>query len=324
MIDKVIIDGVDIRECEHECQYFNKKKKGKCKIPFYVYHIKYTGCNCSEVKDCYFKQLARAKDKIDYMEEYIQTVENARNDLEREVEKWKHQAELGSDTTDRLSKELEDKNREIEKLKSELSETMGAIDNIRKSKEHWQKVSITDSQDVEGLSEENKKLKTQLMEKSEVDMFFSTPIEGWDNDPCKICQYKQDYKQKEQECEELKTVIEEIKQEIQEDITCESQECGCDNYEECIECLKNTILNIILINKENTAPTTIFDRIRSFDSDTFAKFIHSLIKCSENLTCDDCYIAALPFPKRICDTKETLSDIQNWLNEECEDDNNAR
>lgn len=54
------------------------------------------------------------------------------------------------------------------------------------------------------------------------------------------------------ECEELrkeingyKTIIEKIRQEVQEDVTCESQECGCDNYEECIECLKNTILNII-------------------------------------------------------------------------------
>lgn len=59
-------------------------------------------------------------------------------------------------------------------------------------------------------------------------------------------------KTKGQECEELKkeingykTIIEKIRQEVQEDVTCESRECGCDNYEECIECLKNTILNII-------------------------------------------------------------------------------
>lgn len=71
-----------------------------------------------------------------------------------------------------------------------------------------------------------------------------------------------------------------------------------------------------IINKANTAPTTIFDKIKSFDSCTLARFIHALISCHENYTCDDCYIASLPFPKRICDTKETLSDIQNWLNEE--------
>lgn len=42
-----------------------------------------------------------------------------------------------------------------------------------------------------------------------------------------------------------KTIIEKVRQEVQEDATCESRECGCDSYEECIECLKNTILNII-------------------------------------------------------------------------------
>lgn len=51
---------------------------------------------------------------------------------------------------------------------------------------------------------ENEDFKIQLMQKSEVDTFFNTPIEGWDNDPCKICTYKQNYQAKEQECEELK------------------------------------------------------------------------------------------------------------------------
>lgn len=87
----------------------------------------------------------------------------------------------------------------------------------------------------------------------------------------------------------------------------------CDNHD-AYETVYKYILSII--NKANTAPTTILDKIKSFSSDDFSKFIHSLIKCSENLTCDDCYIASLPFQRRICDTKETLSDIQNWLNEE--------
>ena len=41
------------------------------------------------------------------------------------------------------------------------------------------------------LKIENEELKKQLMQKSEVDMFFNTPIEGWSNDPCDICRYKQ-------------------------------------------------------------------------------------------------------------------------------------
>lgn len=71
-----------------------------------------------------------------------------------------------------------------------------------------------------------------------------------------------------------------------------------------------------IINKANTTQTTIFDKIKSFDSCTLVRFIQALISCHENYTCDDCYIATLPFSKRICDTKETLEEIKTWLNEE--------
>ena len=57
------------------------------------------------------------------------------------------------------------------------------------------------------LEEEIEKLKSQLMQKSECDTWFNTPIVGWDNDPCKICECKQNYQAKEQECEELKIQV---------------------------------------------------------------------------------------------------------------------
>lgn len=44
---------------------------------------------------------------------------------------------------------------------------------------------------------------------------------------------------------QLETALEEIKAELKDDLTCESRECGCDDYGECLECLKETILNII-------------------------------------------------------------------------------
>lgn len=47
-------------------------------------------------------------------------------------------------------------------------------------------------------------LKIQVMQKDEFNMFFNTPVEGWDNDPCKICEYKQDYERLQAENEELK------------------------------------------------------------------------------------------------------------------------
>lgn len=39
--------------------------------------------------------------------------------------------------------------------------------------------------------------------------------------------------------------LDEIEQELKEDIYCESQECGCDDCEECLRCTKDLILNII-------------------------------------------------------------------------------
>lgn len=94
---------------------------------------------------------------------------------------------------------IERENEELkEKLQAKEQECEELKTIINKSAEKF-------ANDYLETFEENKKLKTQLMQKSEVDMFFSTPIEGWDNDPCKICQYKQDYKQKEQECETLKS-----------------------------------------------------------------------------------------------------------------------
>lgn len=61
---------------------------------------------------------------------------------------------------------------------------------------------------------------------------------------CDVVLEKQ-LKRAEEEINGYKTIIEKIRQEVQEDVTCESRECGCDSHEECIECLKNTILNII-------------------------------------------------------------------------------
>lgn len=39
--------------------------------------------------------------------------------------------------------------------------------------------------------------------------------------------------------------LEEIEKELKEDVYCESQECGCDDFEECLNCVKTQILDII-------------------------------------------------------------------------------
>lgn len=49
----------------------------------------------------------------------------------------------------------------------------------------------------------------------------------------------------EKENQKLKQALDEIEQELKEDIYCESQECGCDDFEESLRCTKNKILDII-------------------------------------------------------------------------------
>ncbi len=88
-MNRVIIDGIDVSKCK----YLTSANGCDCTDT--------TSFECNRVDSCLFKQLARAKE---------------------EIEKWKHQADLGSDTTDRLSKELEDKTKENEELKAQVNE----------------------------------------------------------------------------------------------------------------------------------------------------------------------------------------------------------
>lgn len=44
---------------------------------------------------------------------------------------------------------------------------------------------------------------------------------------------------------DLTQALEEIKEDLEQDTTCESRECGCDDYGECLKCVKETILDKI-------------------------------------------------------------------------------
>ena len=70
------------------------------------------------------------------------------------------------------------------------------------------------------------------------------------NDGTHICECEQNchyklYKRKEQKCEELKETLIEIQQDLEFATYCESQECGCDDPNECLECTKKQILQKI-------------------------------------------------------------------------------
>lgn len=119
---EIIINGVDVYKCG------NAKRSifgidMECRL----------GCDCSQRPNCYFKQLARAKDKINYMEEGIKTVENARNDLERELKRKEQKLQEAMDNYVKLDNqrvkeynELVDKynnkEQECEELKEQLNQ----------------------------------------------------------------------------------------------------------------------------------------------------------------------------------------------------------
>jgi len=48
-----------------------------------------------------------------------------------------------------------------------------------------------------------------------------------------------------EKAEEYRSALEEIREDMEQDTTCESRECGCDDYAECLNCIKETILNKI-------------------------------------------------------------------------------
>lgn len=57
-----------------------------------------------------------------------------------------------------------------------------------------------DHKQLQRKTAECEELKKKLMQKSEVDMFFNTPVNGWSNNPCDICECKQALDEIEKYC----------------------------------------------------------------------------------------------------------------------------
>ena len=92
--EQIIIDNSNIIDVTN-CKYYNN---GWCELPESRDDVRNKPCGDMTLFDCYFKELARKTQECDF---------------------WKHQAELGSETTDRLAKQLEEREQECEALKSE-------------------------------------------------------------------------------------------------------------------------------------------------------------------------------------------------------------
>lgn len=87
------------------------------------------------------------------------------NKLKRECEYWKHQAELGSDTTDRFAKQLEEKEQECEELKFKVHDLRQLRELDREAKERLVQQLNKLKTENEGLKDDIEGLKRNLLDK---------------------------------------------------------------------------------------------------------------------------------------------------------------
>lgn len=72
MENKIIIDGIDVSKCNFRLERDNQQKCECC-------HATGFGviCDCEKWHDCYFKQLARAKEEIEKLKAQIKNEKQA-------------------------------------------------------------------------------------------------------------------------------------------------------------------------------------------------------------------------------------------------------
>lgn len=181
MTDKqTIIDGIDVSKCEYflnESGYIPETGEfidGACEaIAAHDGYGEFMYYGVCKSVNCYFK---RAEKEIDENRKLIEKLEEEIACLKTENERYKR----------------------YEPLLSRLLEHCNIPDKEK---------SISPIDYVNNLINENEKLKIKLMQQDEVNTFFNTPIEGWNNDPCGICEHKQNYTQLKTENEELKKKV---------------------------------------------------------------------------------------------------------------------
>lgn len=199
MTDKqIIIDGVDVSGC-----ILRRRKEPNCTV-CNGYSSKVFEFDCSDFKNCYFKQLKRKE----------QECEKLRGDFHDTNEQLKDYKEH----YDRQSEEHQ-------KLKQDLFLAQNQItlknEYIQKVKQECEKLKSQVDEDYNYYTTELKTLRDIISNKEKRNAALSLTSGRY------------------------RKALEEIEKELKEDVYCESQECGCDDFEECLKCTKEHILGII-------------------------------------------------------------------------------
>ena len=206
--EKIMIDAVNVGQCKYLNTFTD------CDGYHYYCDLADDIKNeyCEHYKNCYFKQLQ--KEKFENLNNR-QIVESAENLIYENSE---------------LYRNIKEKEQECERLKSYGATLLADKNAMEIGRDDYM-------QRCKRLEQECEELKEQLMETKTFDLFADKLIEKFNTDSAIASIFKNNTRY-------LKA-LEEIERELKEDIYCESQECGCDDYEECLRCTKNIILDII-------------------------------------------------------------------------------
>lgn len=232
MTDKEIIeiDGINVLECEHY-QYKSLKdcemrypESGDCEIGLLNYLFDGNldmEKLCKDNPNCYYKQLQ--KEKFENLNNR-QMVESAENLIYENSE---------------LYKNLKEKEKEYEELKNTV---LTKCPNC--NSEYLTPKGIELYEENQNLKQECEELKKEIINKNEKIKELRFSVSDLTNRLCYL------NAEKSFRIVDLEQTLAEIEKELKEDIYCENQECGCDDFEECLKCTKEHILDIISKAKE--------------------------------------------------------------------------
>ena len=221
--EQIIIDGIDVSGCEFYVHYDYGRFSHGCSLHKDMFGLP-VYCDIADCcEDCYFKQLARKTQECEQQQKTLDELIGCVSIWEGFTEE---ESKLAKDSSIAdLIMLLRKKTQECEKLEDFRTLTREVFtfgdsdvddENFIKYLQEYSRsyeeaidgyyrltnitgidYTVHGGADIEEiikrvdiLKQECEELKKQLMQKSEVDMFFNTPIEGWSNDPCGICPHK--------------------------------------------------------------------------------------------------------------------------------------
>ena len=176
--------------------------------------------NCQIYED--FKQLARKTQECEALKK--RNEDNERFYL-------KQYAKKDSEVLD-LTHQLNVKTRECERLKSYGATLLADKNAMEIGRDDY-------LQRCKQLEQECEELKEEILTKNEKIKELRFSVSDLTNRLCYL------NAEKSFRIVDLEQTLDEIEKELKEDIYCESQECGCDDFEECLKCTKEHILDII-------------------------------------------------------------------------------